>query len=723
MKRTRTVHTVRAETRAPKKTKSHESARLWSVGIFFVIACIVFMARLISLQIAGQDYYTQSRPTKTTTRTVTVQALRGSIYDANGKPLVTNEYTYSVMLDGGSLPKDNAARNAVILSVISDAAYMGEEGAFKRPDSPMILFLTGDKITASFNESYMQTNYGTKLTKLLGELHADTNDPTGCACALAVRYGLAEKNTDKAKKITTYTPLYDEDEMRLLLAVRVDMEMHNFSKTVPYTILSDVSVGLISRVCENNPHGVEAHTDTKRVYHYPGYATHILGRTGKISAAYVDYYKALGYPYDATVGTSGAEAAFEEYLHGTDGEITVVEDGSGNVIEKYVSKEPVAGSNIYLTIDIDLQMAAEDALAANIAKIAEDGKSSDDTQVGEDASAGAIAAVNSKTGAVLALASYPTYDLARFNEDYAVISTDPLSPMFNRALEGQYEPGSTFKIGVAAAALLEGTIDKNTLIEDTGEYTYYEGSQYYPKCWLYEASGKTLTHGKINVTEAIEVSCNVFFYEVGRLLGIDKMNEYCTKYGLGQPTGIELAEKTGILAGPQYRRDYSKSAWTPGDTIQAAIGQSDNLFTPLQISMYISMIVNGGTRMNAHILKSVNEFYTNEVIYEPEETAAEVLDLPSDIHDTLVGAMRKVTENGTAAVMFDGFPVTFGAKTGTAQVSGNKSNNAIFTAFAPFDDPELVVTAIIEQGASGINAGYSVKDVFTEYFHLEDSQE
>lgn len=721
MKR-RPSHITRIQRADKKNTQTHESARLWSVGIFFVACCIVFMARLISLQIADQDYYTQSRPMKTTTRTETVQALRGSIYDANGKPLVTNAYTHSIRLDGGSLPKDNAERNAVILSVIADAAYMNESDTFDRPDSPFTLFLTGGKITASFSSAYMQTNYGAKVKKLLGELHADTLDPTGCACALAVRYGLAEKNTDKTKKITTYTPLYDEDEMRLLLAVRVDMEMHNFSKTVPYTILRDVSVDLISRACENNPHGVESFTETKRVYHYPGYATHILGRTGKITAAYVDYYKELGYPYDATVGTSGAEAAFENYLHGTDGEITVIEDESGNIIEKYVSKEAKAGCDIYLTIDIDLQMAAEDALAANIAKIAEDGKASDDTQVGEDASAGAIAAVNSKTGAVLALASYPTYDLARFNEDYATISTDPLSPMFNRALEGQYEPGSTFKIGVAAAALLEGTIDKNTLIEDTGEYTYYEGSQYYPKCWLYEASGKTQTHGKINVTEAIEVSCNVFFYEVGRLLGIDTMNEYCRKYGLGEPTGIELAEKTGILAGPKYRSDYSKSAWTPGDTIQAAIGQSDNVFTPLQISMYISMIVNGGTRMNAHILKSVNGFYTGETVIETEPTVAEELRLPKDIHNTLVGAMRKVTENGTAAVMFDGFPVAFGAKTGTAQVSGNKSNNAIFTAFAPFDDPELVVTAIIEQGASGINAGYSVKDVFTEYFHL-DSQE
>ena len=701
-----------------KKQTVHESARLWSVGVFFAVACVVFLARLISLQIAGQDYYTMSTPTKKYTRTETVQALRGSIYDANGKPLVTNEYSYDIRLDGGSIPKSNSEKNALILRVISDAEALGESDAFTVPDSPFLISVSDERLTASFRSEYMETNYGKKLLKLLGELHADTDDATACANALAVRYGLAVKvENPNNKKEKICKTVFDEAELRLLFAVRTDMEMHNFSAAEPYTLLKDISVKLISRVNEGSPRGISVNTNTRRVYHYPGYASHILGRTGKISAAYVDYYASLGYPYDAVVGTSGAEAAFEKYLHGTDGEMTVVEDQNGNIIEKYVSKEPIPGNNIYLTIDIDLQIAAEEALASNILLIAETGRESGKTHVGEDASAGAIAAVNSKTGAVLALASYPTYNLATFNEDYSAISTDPLSPMFNRALEGQYEPGSTFKIGVAAAALLEGIIDKNTLIEDTGEYTYYEGSKYYPKCWLYEASG--LTHGKINVSRAIEVSCNVFFYEVGRLLGIERMNEYCTKYGLGQPTGIELAEKTGILAGPAYRTENSKNAWTPGDTLQAAIGQSDNLFTPLQISMYISMIVNGGTRMNAHILKSVNRFYTNEVILTTEPSVADTIDLPDDVRETLTGAMRQVTENGSAAGMFYGFPIGFGAKTGTAQVSGNKSNNAIFSAFAPFDDPELVVTSIIEQGASGINAGYSVKDVFSEYFNID----
>lgn len=678
------------------------------LGVLFLLSCIIFMTRLVSLQIAGQDYYTMASSTEHTIRTEVIQALRGSIYDRNGKMLVTNAYAYDVNLDAASMPKTNDGKNKLILSVISDAEYMGEGDSFTLPIAPFFLYFNDDgTVTAEYNEEYFSVSYGGKLKRLLADMNLGS-DPsaTDAARALAKRYGITGNDTLN----------YSEEDARILMALRCDMEMENFSASAPYKILSDVSVELVSRLCENTAKGIDIHTSTRRVYGYPGYASHIIGRTGKITDALWDHYASLGYPMNATVGVTGAEFSFESYLHGEDGVITIVEDSAGNIIDKYVSKEPVPGHNVYLTIDIELQIAAEDALENNINLIVESALASDKTLVGEDASKGAIAAIDAKTGEVLALASNPTFNLATFNEDYAQISTDPDAPLYNRALEGLYEPGSTFKIGVAAVGLMEGAITATETIYDSGFYDYYEDSQYYPRCWLYTATG--LTHGHINVTEAIEVSCNVYFYEVGRRLGIDKMNEYFTKFGLGQKTGIELAEKTGILAGPAYRLEHSMSAWSPGDTLQAAIGQSDNVFTPLQISVYISTILNSGTRMNAHILKSVNTFYTDEIIYEAAPSVAEEIDIPKPIHDTLVNAMKKVTEQGTAAIMFDGFPIAFGAKTGTAEVAENKSNNAIFTAFAPFDDPKIVVTSIIEQGASGINAGYSVRDVFAQYFGI-----
>ncbi len=694
----------------PQKNRTH-FARYASLGVMFLLACVIFMTRLVSLQIAGQDYYTMSSSTGHTIRTEVIQALRGSIYDRNGNMLVTNEYSYHINLDGGAMPKTNAGKNALLLSAIADARAQGMGDTFIQPISPFYLYFEADGLRAVFNEEYFSVSYGTKLKKLLADMNlGDDPDPTESAAALLARYGITDKDG---------ALLVSEDEARLLMSVRVDMEMKNFSPSEPYRLLTNVSVELIARLFEGGAKGLDVHTDTRRVYGYPGYASHIIGRTGKITSALLEHYAALGYPMNATVGVTGAEFAFEKYLHGTDGVMTVVEDAAGNIIDKYVSKEPVAGNDVYLTIDIDLQIEAEEALERNIQLIVDNANASDEVLVGEDASKGAIAAIDAKTGEVLALASNPTFNLATFNEDYPVISTDPDAPLYNRALEGLYEPGSTFKIGVAAAGLMEKVVTAEETIYDSGYYDYYEGSEYYPRCWLYTMTGGLMTHGDTNVTKAIEVSCNVYFYEVGRRLGIDKMNEYFTKFGLGQPTGIELTEKTGILAGPNYRLENSLTAWTPGDTLQAAIGQSDNVFTPLQISVYISTILSGGDRTNATILKSVNKFHTGEVIYETAPSVADSIDIPAATLYTIKNAMQKVTEEGTAAAMFDSFPIPFGAKTGTAEVGTGKSSNAIFTAFAPFNDPEIVVTTIIEQGSSGINAGYSVRDIFAKYFDIE----
>lgn len=685
------------------------------LGALFIVVCLIYTARLIRLQIAGQDYYTMTSSSAYTYRYETIHAQRGEIYDCNGKPLVVNAYSYNIELDAGSMPSGQEAKNAVILSVLADAGAMGESDTFTEPRSPYLLTPSsdGEKLYAEYDPAFLSSSSAAKLNRLLGELNcAEDASAQDTAEVLLQRYGLMTRNTKTGETALSC----DASSAALLLRIRLDMELRDFSARTPYTLLTDVSFSLLCRIEESGVRGVSPRTVSTRAYPYPGYASHILGRTGKIQAAYVDYYKSLGYPMDATVGVSGAEMTFEEYLHGEDGTLTIVEDAYGNIVDEYVSKEPKAGANVYLTIDIDMQIVAEDALADNIRYIVEKGTASGKELNGEDANAGALTAVDVRTGAVLVLASNPTYNLATFSEDFAALNSDPLSPMFNRALEGRYPPGSTFKIGVAAAALTEGIITPTTRIVDEGLYTYY--STYQPACWIYNQQHRT--HGSINVTTAIQVSCNYFFYEIGRLLTIQTMNRYCRALGLGVPTGIELNEASGILAGPDYRSENGLGAWNPGDTLAAAIGQSDNVFTPLQLSVYMAAIINNGTRLKAHILDRVEAFHTGEILYraEPEKVEGSI-QLGEGVRDVLLNAMRSVTENGSAARVFSSYPIEVGGKTGTAQISSTKSDNAIFTAFAPFDDPAIAVTCVIVQGANGTDAGFAVRDVFDYYFHLK----
>ena len=692
--------------------KREHLGRYIFLGAFFCVICLFFIARLVSIQIAGQDYYTETSGEKTYTRTEIIQAQRGNIYDANGTALVSNEFSYNLYLDAGSLPTGAEERNAILLTIVKTARENGAEEAFSMPEDPFSK--EGD--TVSLDSDFMETVYGRRLTKLLTDLNFPPEDDgtweeenlSDAYDALRLRYGIVDGD-GKA--------LYNKEDAALLFALRLDMELHNFSAAEPYTILTDISVELISQILEGSTRGVRVSSEAERVYHFPGVASHILGRVGRITAENAEYYEELGYSMDAIVGVEGAEKAFEEYLHGVDGELTIIEDGYGNILEQYVSQEPVAGQHVYLTIDIELQQAAEKALADNIAMIAENGASSGTTLSGEDADAGALTAIDAKTGAVLALASYPTYDLSTFSETYGDLVQDEKAPLFNRALEGTYAPGSTFKPGVAAAALQEGIITPQTQIQDLGQYTYY--TDYQPRCWIYTPRYGMRTHGYVNVSEAIQVSCNYFFYEVGRQLTITKIDEYCEKYGLGQPTGIELSEKTGVLAGPAYREENGK-IWYDGDTLQAAIGQSDHLFTPLQLSVYIATLLDGGDRMGAHILKETQDYFGN-VLFQAEPEVIDSVQLDDIVVETVQNAMKDVTENGSAARVFVNYPISVGGKTGTAQVSEDSSDNATFIAFAPFDDPQIVATCVIEHGANGTDAGFAIRDLFNSYFFPESS--
>jgi penicillin-binding protein 2 len=675
-------------------------------GVLF-LACAVFTARLIGLQITGRDNYV-SAFAGDYTRTVSIQAQRGEIYDRNGVALVKNEYSLTLVLDYQAMPADAESWHKTILAVNAAIAKMPDT---IEPTEILPLF-TGEYPNLHINENYLSDESAMRdLAKVIKAYELDENiGGDELISSLLARYKLLDDDG---------LPAYSAVDMTTLLNTRYDMARKSFGVYTPYILGHNADVSLVTYLRESGVAGVDTSREATRVYQFPGYASHILGRVGPIFENTAEYYSALGYKLDAVVGIDGAEYAYEDKLRGIDGKMIIVEDKNGTIIDMYTESEPIAGLDVYLTIDIGLQCATEKALADNIKAINEKAEATKGELDGEDANAGAITVVSPSTGEILAAASYPTFDLSTFREKYSELSDpvlNPVSPLYNRAFNGAYPPGSVFKPATAAAALTAGIITPKTEIYDTGIYKFYDDFQ--PRCWIYSRYG--YGHGKQNVTLAIQNSCNYFFFEVGRLLTIEKLDEYCINLGLGQPTGLDKAfgENIGSLAGPEYAENHGLGIWQPGDTLQAAIGQSYNLFSPLQLSMYMSALLNGGDRYSAHLLYGTKKYSSDEFEYKFEPYILSSAELSDANRDVIKNALRSVTENGSAARLFNDYEISVGGKTGTAQISTLKSDNAVFSAFAPFDNPELQVTCIIEQGASGTDAGIAVKDIFDYYFGL-----
>ena len=680
-----------------------------------IVSCALFFARVIYLQLNAPEKETSAKYTE---RTLTVKAIRGEIFDRNGVPLVSNEYTYNVYLDGGSFPKSNYEANEAVntLTNIFGSKIKTDNFPLEYKDSKLAL------------KQFDQSSSGYKnFMKMLDRYRLPRSaDCTEVYTFLIKRYGLTDKDGNLS---------FDEEKTLEIMALRYEAESRDFSASNPLTFAYNVSTEDITFLEESNIKGVSVEKSAKRVYNYPGYASHILGRTGPIQSEDLDYYTEKGYSMNAIVGIDGAEKAFEDYLRGIDGTLVIVEDLDGNRVDEYYKTEPVPGKDVYLTIDIKLQITAEDALAYNVGYIRdkanqtiaeETAKNTDENgnllpdaeipkYIGEDVTSGAATLVNPNNGEIYALASYPTYDLSTFLSDYNDLLNAEHTPLFNRALLGTYEPGSTFKIGVAAAALENGVITPSTTIFDSGVYKYYP--DFHPECWIYTSHG--YGHGNVNVISAIQHSCNYFFYDVGRQLTIEKMNAYMKNLGLGELTGIELPEKKGILAGPEYSSSVNKT-WVPGDTVQASIGQSDNNFTPLQISMYLSTLVNGGNRYQAHLLYAVKEYGTDRVIFQTLPNVLNTANLSDENLDVIKKGMKSVMEQGTAAPVFADYPMEIGGKTGTAQVGATRSHNGIFMAFAPYDDPQIVASCIIEQAGGSNDCGITIRRMFNDYFNINE---
>ncbi len=710
-----------------KSASRQRVSRVTALGIFFLACCLVYVILFAVMELNSENIGGHASG-GTTERTVVVKAVRGQIYDRNGKPLVTNAYTYDLTVDYSVLPTDPAKRNETLLKAWEILTSCGEGDHFLDHRNPFVgtypdvvyTAAASQKGTADYETLVAQLSSSGVRASVIRALKADgmsTSEATEAFDADPLAHVSAKMLTEyffDTYELLAVDPdtgeyVYTGDEIGRLLRIYWGMEATGFSRANDYVMAENIDMSTVTAEKELALPGIGFSTSFVRVYEYPGYASHILGQTGPIYAEEWPYYKELGYHMDVLVGKSGCEAAFESYLHGQDGIKVIVEDAEGNVVDEYMKTEPVAGKDVYLTIDMDLQIAAEDGLKENVAYVQNNlGK--------DDCRAGAISATDPRTGEILAIASYPTYDLSTFAEDYDSLQSNSALPLYNRALSGLYAPGSTFKPAVTAAALMEGVVKADTLLACEGVYTYYQS--YQPKCWVYNSNSGIRKHGLITADDALRVSCNCYYYEVGRLLGIDRMNHYCELFGLGQATGIELGEATGSLAGPAWRAANQQKDWLPTDTIAAAIGQSDNAFTPLQLSVYLSTLVNGGTRYSAHLLDKAVDVATGEPVYEAVPVVKDAFVLQETYRSEILYGMEQVISSSDALSQWmSRVPVTVAGKTGTAQVGGGEDDNGLFVCCAPSRSSEIVVTAVIERAGGGSYAGLAAARVLEEYYH------
>ena len=669
--------------------------RFMILKIVMAVMVVAIFARLFELQIIDGRKYLETANARLST-SVTTKAPRGDILDCYGNPLVGNKVGYSVVIRKSDI--DNDELNNVISKVVE------------------ILYTTGSSIDDSLPISETTPYSFTFEDKNNSGSTDDEKEQWFESNKYIDKYINSSMSADDV--MYTYQSIYGvsgslyDEHIRRIIGVRYEADVNGYSASTPVTIATDIDISAVTQLKELRDYlpGIDISEDYVRTYNYPGLATHILGRVGKISSEEYEANSSKGYGINDIIGKQGIERWAEEYLRGKDGMKGTSTNIDGEDVELIEEVDPVPGNYIMLTIDKDLQETLEKSLESKIKSI------------GNDCNAGAAVVLDVNTGDCLAMASYPTYDMSRFDEDYASLIENKSNPMINRAVSGLYSPGSTFKPLAAIAGVQTNNLSLNETIECTGVYRYFEG--YQPVCWIW--SENHLTHGKQNLTEAIENSCNVFFYELGRRLGIDKLDEYAKKFGLGEYTGIELTEEaSGHMASPEYKaevvEDVVSRDWFDGDTIQAAIGQSYSLFTPVQLANYCATLANGGTRYKVNLIKSIRSSVDGSLVEEFKPQVEEEIDISEEALQMIHDGMKKVVDEGSASSIFEGYPIQVGGKTGTAQL-GSGSNNAIFMAFAPFDDPKIAVAVVLEHGVRGTNAGQVARDVFDAYFFPETDE-
>ena len=681
------------------------------LGMLLLLAVILFGlgSSLYDAQmIHGAEYLARSQ--NSIAETQTVEAARGDILDRYGRVLVSNRVTYQVALNTDAMEKN---RNDILLALIRIARDAGVEWEDTLPITAQPPFRYTTDTPFQYPTTDEEGSPTTSLTRL-GRLAVKMkwiDDPTADG-AQGAPLPTAEELLEKMRE--SFQLELEGADMRAVAGVLYELYYRSMVNSwPPYVFAEGVDIDFISKVKAQGLSGVEIEAATVRTYNTE-YAAHLLGRVGAIENW--DAYKDLDldgdgtpdYEMDDTVGKEGAELAFESYLRGTAGVREVERNTSGKVVSEKWTTAPQPGDNVVLTIDIDLQKQVEDILSQAIPQLAS-----------EDTEGAACVVMDVNRAEVLASASYPSYHLATYSADLAENSADPLKPFLNRAFQGVYAPGSTFKMVTAVAGLESGIIEPDTEIMDTGVYTYYQDDG--PQCWYWRQYRRK--HGLVNVSEALEVSCNVFFFDVGRRVGIQGLQEFAAKFGLGEPTGIELYEETGVMAGPEYTQSMGQT-WYEGSTLSVAIGQESSQFTPLQLANYIATLVNGGTRYSAHLLKEVKSSDFSQVLYTYEPEVLDSIDIqPENLDAVKAGMLALTTGKGSLARYFQDLPVQVGAKTGSAQVNAETESNAVFVCFAPYDDPQIAISLVVEKGGSGSTLASIAADILRYYFSAEESRE
>ncbi len=680
--------------------KANVNLRFNVLTVLVYIIGIVLIAQLFNLQIVHGAEYREESNTRLT-RESTIEAARGSILDKTGTPLVSTTAHFS--LEMYKTKVDDNTLNQDILNMISvlEKYQISYSDTFPISINPFSFTIEGEAL------SNWKEKYDLKEDISAEEAFYEFKD----------EYEI--QNTD----IT---------EIRKIISIRYNLDENGYSSTKSVTIAENIPREAVAEFSESSDKfaGINIVVNPVREYNSGTLASHILGYAAQIDAEEYETRKDR-YSQNDIIGKTGIEYVFEEYLKGKNGVRQIDMDVNGTTTAEYTAKEAVAGSDVVLTIDANLQQVTETALANNINKIATGGFSER-----FDTNAGACVVMDVNTGEVLAMASYPNYNPADFvggisNEAWSSYMNNEAKPLVNKAIQNSYSPGSTFKMITAIAGLESGVINVDTKINDTGRYTKYR--DYQPVCWYFSDYGRG--HGWLNVSGAIEKSCNFFFYETSDRMGIDTLVKYASYFGLGKKTGIELqSETSGQLASKEtkakLRQGTNDTNWNPGDTLQAAIGQGDNEFSPLQMARYISMLANGGKKLDVSIVKTIRNADGSEVSKDEinkfvnqklgiEEDQGEDLQIKQENLDAVLEGMKSVTSDsgGTAYVRFKDFNVTVGGKTGSAEAPNNKVH-AWFVGFAPFENPEIAIVVMVENGGHGNYTAEVVRDIMAEYFGM-----
>lgn len=662
--------------------------RLIALAVVLVLVFSAFSVRLYRIQIVDHEKYA-AQAQGGAELTLPITAARGEILDRDLSPLVVNTTAYAVVFDYNYFPvgtgeEARARQNAIILELATLLRGRGEEWNDTLPitAAPPYAFEEGrEQSVAALKKSLRLADYATA---------------ENCMAALVRNYCLQE---------------HTAAEQRLLAGVQYEMTVREFTAFNAYTFAAGVSKETSYLISENPDRypGVDIQTTAVRDYVCGTTAAHLIGTVGPMYAEDYAALKDQGYALNDTLGKSGVEAAFESALRGKAGKRVLKKNSAGAVVSATETVSPIPGNRVVLTLDKTLQDAAQGALQEKIEQLRALSHSSYN---GHDVTSGSVVLLDVSDGGVLAAASWPGYDLSTYTAQYNELLKDPDKPLFNRALYGAFACGSTMKPAVALAALTEGVITPATTRHCTYAYNRFSSSGLVLHCM-----GR---HGSLGTVTALEKSCNIFFYDVGIALGIDKLNTYSAAFGLGQRTGIEIGEAQGVLAGPAHSSAVGK-IWSAADTAGASIGQSDNMFTPIQLATYAMTVANNGVRYKTHLLHSKLSYDGRVVETAKPEVAAEIALSPEAI-DTVRRGMVAAAKSGTASYYFRSTPYSVACKTGTAQVSNVKSDHGVFIAYAPAEKPEVAIAVVMENGTSGAST-WVARQVLDAYFSISADTE